>query len=1024
MLYQLPNQDSTAIQTWSTNSESWSSKKYSQRPQQPSSLISNLSSLFTMTVASYNLTKQEALDAIGYFLYEYDDEVHLQLFKCFVDNRFLYKPSEEDKHYVVSHSYVNRDVSGVFMSITKCYSPLCQPKQITCYSPLCPNKRLSHYLRVTNNQQSKGEEPVIKEQESKYWIESIPHYIRDSTTRKELKRQAGIAELVLTEQNYCQDLDILHRIYAVPLLESNEIISNPSRRQRFYNNVFSNYLDITHLHHSFYNQLTSHNRQTSYFIGRVGTIIMQHVINLIEPYIQYASYHVKAVYCMTTEYKSNPQFAKFLSAQDALKCTRRLGLRHYLTSPTLWIGKFKLMVEAILKNTEDDADQLSLKASLAILHDTLCRMNSCAKLSPEDLRFEELSTSIYTMMNTELQLLPIPENSQLLGEEEVWLARSTHPLQPTFCHIFLFSHALLLTHPRITSTRTEYVLIRHIPIQLLTLNNSNATTSMIRRLSFASTSMVSTPMHLLSNLRRQKSTTSDLSSSGRSTSTDNSSNEGNARATTTTTTNKLGRSNTTIHVAPCAIQPAKRSITINTHEQKNYRLLSQFQIKKRLSMLKNRWNMSSKMTASPPHSGVAGGGISRRDSAPALLAVNQEQQQQQTTEINSIQQRRRTLNISHMAYPEDIFKLEFHSRSDRLIWETLIKDVTQDSVKSNDVFKTNLISQNLVLPSVSKSAGVNNGTVGKIRCAYNFVYTDGNVRKSMIALGTQNGVWWKPRDEQRPFQLVLPNQDVHQLSVLGDKLIVMRQEDKHHLLIAYSLNSIMKECDLDWCVVKTSSVLCFTVGKIRNQPVIVYLTKRLQSTWLVIIVPNENTTKSHHWFKKYKTEYKVTIKDATNIQIIRDTVFVQSDRYGIERIDITTDHQKDANWTFMGTNVGLLSTRSNGLVCTLHHAYSVALFDRHLHQCENNSKALIRTKFESQVCSVALIHPYLIAFSPSVIEIRDIETTKLLQAIRGSQIQFLSNMNDLSQPLYFSMLSDDKMSTSIYQLQLSLSRKQ
>lgn len=559
----------------------------------------------------------------------------------------------------------------------------------------------------------------------------------------------------MTEQNYCQDLDILHRIYAVPLLESNEIISNPSRRQRFYNNVFGNYLDITHLHHSFYNQLTSHNRQTSYFIGRVGTIIMQHVINLIEPYIQYASFHVKAVYCMTTEYKSNPQFAKFLSAQDALKCTRRLGLRHYLTSPTLWIGKFKLMVEAILKNTEDDADQLSLKASLAILHDTLCRMNSCAKLSPEDLRFEELSTSIYTMMNTELQLLPIPENSQLLGEEEVWLARSTHPLQPTFCRIFLFSHALLLTHPRITSTRTEYILIRHIPIQLLTLNNANATTtSMIRRLSFASTSMVSTPMHLLSNLRRQKSTTSDLSSSGRSTSTENSSssssnesNNNNAR----TTTNKLGRSNTTIHVAtPRAVQPppavAKRSISMTTHEQKNKRilLLSQFQIKKKLSMLKNRWNISSSSsskvttTVSSPTTTSDAATISRRDSAPALLAFNNEkqQQQQQTTEINSIQQRRRTLNISHMAYPEDIFKLEFHSRSDRLIWETLIKEITtQDSSSNNDdVFKINLISQNLVvLPSssnsnsssVSKSAGVNNnnhggGMVGKIRCAYNF----------------------------------------------------------------------------------------------------------------------------------------------------------------------------------------------------------------------------------------------------------------------------------------------------------------
>lgn len=88
----------------------------------------------------------------------------------------------------------------------------------------------------------------------------------------------------------------------------------------------------------------------------------------------------------------------------------------------------------------------------------------------------------------------------------------------------------------------------------------------------------------------------------------------------------------------------------------------------------------------------------------------------------------------------------------------------------------------------------------------------------------------------------------------------------------------------------------------------------------------------------------------------------------------------------MGPNVGLLSTRSNALVCTSHHAYSVALFDRHHlhhqhHQCENNadnSQGLIRTKFESQACSVALIHPYLIVFSPSVIEIRDIETVNVV----------------------------------------------
>jgi hypothetical protein len=496
-------------------------------------------------------------------------------------------------------------------------------------------------------------------------------------------------------------LDILHRIYAIPLLESTEIINNASRRQRFYHNVFGNYLDITHLHHSFYNQLTSNNRQSSFFVGRVGTIIMQHVTNLIEPYIQYASNHVKAIYCMTVEIKSNAQFAKFLSAQDTLKCTRRLGLRHYLTSPTLWIGKLKLMVEAILKNTTDDADQLSLKASLAILHDTLLRMNSCAKLSPEDFRFEELSTSIYMQ---DMKLLVIPENTVLIKEEEIWLARSTRPLQPSLCHVFLFSHALILTHPRFTNGRTEYIVLggSPIPIQFLSVGNSNKTNSMIRRLSFASTSMVSTPMHLISNLRRQKSINSDISSN---TSGSNSSTENN---------NKLCRSNTTIHVAPNAIRSTHITSLPTTEPPRKNRILPPFQIKTRLSKLKNRWSTSISVPVSPTtHTDVS---ISRRDSAPALL-LSCHQNNNNSKDINTIQQRRRTLNISHMAYPENAFKLEFPTRSDRLMWETLIKDVLLSTENSYHCFKAKTLSHDFILPTnIPKSVH----GVGKIRCAYSF----------------------------------------------------------------------------------------------------------------------------------------------------------------------------------------------------------------------------------------------------------------------------------------------------------------
>lgn len=138
------------------------------------------------------------------------------------------------------------------------------------------------------------------------------------------------------------------------------------------------------------------------------------------------------------------------------------------------------------------------------------------------------------------------------------------------------------------------------------------------------------------------------------------------------------------------------------------------------------------------------------------------------------------------------------------------------------------------------------------------------------------------RDTPKPFQLVLADKDVHQISVMENKLIVLIHDNKQFMLTAYALKSMIKafnfyyqthtpeaaslslnhRADLDWCMIKRSSVICFAVGKIREQSVIVYLTKRLQTIWLVIIIPNHDSLNrpyfhhsviKNHWYKKYRT---------------------------------------------------------------------------------------------------------------------------------------------------------------------------
>jgi hypothetical protein len=282
-------------------------------------------------------------------------------------------------------------------------------------------------------------------------------------------------------------LTILDQIYAIPLLESEEVINNKSRRQRFYHTIFGNYLEIKQLHKSFYNKTAMH-WKSGIFCEYIGQHILEHVTGLVKPYLTYAAHHAKSAHCLTLEQRCNKRLNHFLEVQDKKACTRRLGIYHYLTSPTLWIGKLKLLVAAILKNTEQEQDRNTLASSVATLHSILLQMNALPITTEKELRQEELLGCIYVQSkkSMEFDLLKVPDHSRLVEEDTVKLVRANHPLQYTASHVFLFSHALVVAQQRITSDRTEYVVLSGFPISVQMLFiDTILPTSYMRRLSLS-----------------------------------------------------------------------------------------------------------------------------------------------------------------------------------------------------------------------------------------------------------------------------------------------------------------------------------------------------------------------------------------------------------------------------------------------------------------------------------------------------------------------------------------------------------
>ncbi|KAF7728098.1 RHO1 GDP-GTP exchange protein 2 [Apophysomyces ossiformis] len=452
----------------------------------PSALLSELSVLFIEAAAYARITKQEALDAVCYVLSENSSSSLLvrSLLDSFIHHRLL---TTSDDHF----DMIATSIHGIFTPLTMCYSSRCDGRRQGCYSPTCPHKTLNGKLRLWDT--DGGGKPVVN------WIEHVSQQVHSSLSTQEMKRQAAIAELLDSEQQYSYDFDILHDIYAQPLLQSSCI--EELRRKKLHDLVFCNYETMARLHRRVCNDLVTYH-ETNGLFGLVGTTLLKHVARLETPYIIYAAAHVKAMSILSAEIHRNPAFHRFLECQNANENHRKLGLRHFLTMPVHRIGRLRLLISAILKYTIHDGDHLALSATIESLNDLQHRMNEATRKAQVETRLLQIASSLIIPPHLSVTLRQLlPNHACLLHEGDLPLSRSSsHSLTTIRCHIFLFSHALLITRlHRSPDGYEEFTLLsRPIPLAMLYVVT---TRSFIRRLS----SRVAQPGLLLSSIRRRSS---------------------------------------------------------------------------------------------------------------------------------------------------------------------------------------------------------------------------------------------------------------------------------------------------------------------------------------------------------------------------------------------------------------------------------------------------------------------------------------------------------------------------------------
>ncbi|KAL6933821.1 related to RHO1 GDP-GTP exchange protein 2 [Hanseniaspora guilliermondii] len=285
-----------------------------------------------------------------------------------------------DNHHDLYTLNTSQRVNGVFIILTKCYSPTCT-RDKSCYSLSCPNKRLLkskasikklHDRKSSNTNTPISAKPsmIFKQnniinninqnynhnnEEKTLWSSSVPESILSSISSKELKRQEAIYEVYITEKNFVKSLETIRDSIIKTLAETNIIPQDI--RKNFIKHVFAHVNDIYSVNKRFLDALKDRidtMYTQNYLISGIGDVLLKW-IPFFEPFVFYIASRPYAKYLMETQRQVNPYFSRF--DEDLMNSKLRHGIDSFLSQGVSRPGRYVLLVKEIIKNTNNETKE-------------------------------------------------------------------------------------------------------------------------------------------------------------------------------------------------------------------------------------------------------------------------------------------------------------------------------------------------------------------------------------------------------------------------------------------------------------------------------------------------------------------------------------------------------------------------------------------------------------------------------------------------------------------------------------------
>ncbi|NXW80987.1 ITSN1 protein, partial [Hirundo rustica] len=273
---------------------------------------------------------------------------------------------------------------------------------------------------------------------SQQWCADL--HLLDMLTPTERKRQGYIHELIVTEENYVNDLQLVTEIFQKPLMES-ELVTEKEVTMIFVNWKELIMCNIKLLKALRVRKKMSGEKMPVKMIGDILTAQLPHM----QPYIRFCSCQLNGAALIQQKTDEVPEFKEFVKRLAMDPRCKGMPLSSFLLKPMQRVTRYPLIIKNIMENTpESHPDHSHLRHALDKAEELCSQVNEGVREKENSDRLEWIQAHVQCEGLSEQLVFNSVTNClgprKFLHSGKLYKAKSNKEL-----YGFLFNDFLLLT---------------------------------------------------------------------------------------------------------------------------------------------------------------------------------------------------------------------------------------------------------------------------------------------------------------------------------------------------------------------------------------------------------------------------------------------------------------------------------------------------------------------------------------------------------------------------------------------------